>query len=264
MRQIIKTDYITRHTIMGMLSKNYIPFDNWIGYIKNKNEVILFTDSDNIISNNMNYPKINLNYIEKIVNPKDKIKGYINSSSYYLTNVRSKFDSDFFKLSGKKFIELRETQNKFDKIIKVKNDCDIDLIISFINEWDNNRGKDKYGWQLHSGYDKTFFNKFYKIEQDKLYSNFFFINDKLVGYSIVSRDTDDNEYKYIIRKCDTSYRNLSLYIDLYSFKNIFNDVGEFIIDWGASSGGVLKYKKKFPVYSEGKKWFYKFRRIENE
>lgn len=263
-RPIVKTNYITRHTIMGMLSKNYIPFKNWLGYVKNKNEVVLFIDSDHIISKYFNYPKINLNYIDKLENPKDKIGGYENSSSYFLTNIKSKFDVDFFHLSGKKFTELRETQNKFDKIIEVRNDCDIDQIISFIDKWNESRGKDKYGWQLHSGYDKTFFNNFYKKEQSKLYSNFFFIEGNLVGYSIISKQSNNNEYQYIIRKCDTKYRNLSLYIDLYSFENIFNKIGEFIIDWGASSGGVLKYKKKFPIYSEEKKWFYKFKRTENE
>ena len=261
-RPIIKTNYITKHTIMGMLSKNYMPFNNWAGYVKNKNEVILFTDSDNIISKYLNYPKINLNYIDKLESPKNRIKGYLNSSSYWLTNIKSKLDADFFKLSGKKFTEMRETQNRYDKIVEVRDDCDMELVIDFIDKWNEERGKDKYGWQLHSGYDKTFFNKFYKKERSKLYSKFFFINNELVGYSIISKESNNNEYQYIIRKCDVSYRNLTLYIDIFSFEEIFNKVGDFIIDWGASGGGVLKYKKKFPTYSEDKKWFYKFKRIE--
>lgn len=263
-RPIIKTNYITKHTIMGMLSKNYMPFNNWAGYVKNKNEVILFTNSDNIISKYLNYPKINLNYVDKLDNSKNKIKGYINSSSYQLTNVKSKLDAGFFNLSGKKYRRMRAAQNKYNKIVEVRNDCSVEEIIKFIDEWTIERGKEKYGWQLHSGYDKTFFNKFYHKEKKELWSNFFFIDGKLIGYSIISKNTNNNEYRYMIRKCNVKYADITLYIDLYSFKKVFDDVNEFILIWGASSGGVLKYKKKFPIYSENKKWFYKFKRIENE
>ena len=262
-RPIIKANYITKHTIMGMLSKNYKPFDNWCGYVKNKNEVVLFTDSNHIISKHISYPKINLNYVDKLED-KDKISGYKKSSSYSLTNIKSIFDKSFFSLSGKRFRRMRAARNKYDKIVEVRNDCNIDEIIEFIDEWTIERGKEKYGWQLHSGYDKTFFNKFYKKEKGRLWSNFFFIDGKLIGYSIISKNTNNNEYRYMIRKCNVKYTDITLYIDLYSFERVFDKVGEFVLIWGASSGGVLKYKKKFPIYSEDKKWFYKFKRTENE
>ena len=58
-------------------------------------------------------------------------------------------------------------------------------------------------------------------------------------------------YNYIIRKSDISYRNICLYCDFKMFEKIYDICSEdFIINWGGSSGNVLKYKKKFPVYSE--------------
>lgn len=255
-------NYISRHSIMGMLSKSYIPLDDNVGYLKNKKEVVLFSSDDTIIGRHLSYPKINLNYVDEIINVKDKINGYLLSSKYHSTMLLSNFSKEFFELSGHRFREIRETRNKYRKIVGVKYDVDPNEVISFIREWIVKRGDLKYGWQLHAGYDINFFTKYWYFEKESLWSNFFYIDGKLVGYSIVSKDGSDGNFKYMIRKNDTTYRNLCLYIDYFSFERMYNEVGDFIVNWGSNSGSLLKYKMKFPVLFTIKKWFYKFKRIE--
>ncbi len=247
-------NYINRHTVMGMMSKHYIPFEDYSGFYKSKKR-------DKVVVFNKDYPEgsykeINYYYIPD--KPEVKIKNMYNS-----TLLVSHFNSDFFKLIGKSNREIRETRNQYNKIITIKNDIDnIEEVILLINKWDMQSGK-KYGWQKHSGYDKTFFLKYYEQEKDNLISLFFYFNDVLVGYSIVSNIVDNNCYKYVIRKMDISSRNLCLYIDFKMFENIYNNYGrDFYINWGASSGNVLKYKKKFPIFSEDKVYFYKIKKEE--
>ena len=246
---------------MGMLSKTYKPFPDWSGYIKNKNEVVLF-DSANIPLHT-HYPKINLAYVDKLSN-KDIIPGYENTSSYKGTLLYSKLDQDFLELRGKSHIEMRETRNHYRKGgIQVRNSADLEDIKKFIGEWNIQRGDQRYGWTLHSGYDMNFFTKYWESEKDKFQTLFFYDNDKMIGYSVLSLDNVDNVYYYLLRKNLTSYRNLALYIDFTTFDTLYTNIGvEFLICWGANSGGLLKYKKKFPVYHEQEKWFYKFKKIE--
>ena len=247
-------DYISRHSVMGMLSKSYIPIENYLGFIKNKKEVVLFDSS--FAGKYSNFDKINLHYYNKII----EIEGYKKKSSYTSNLIISKFSADFFKLEGKKYREIRETRNKYNKLVEVKYKIDnIDRVVEFIKKWNIDRGKEKYGWQLHSGYDINFFNKFYNEEKDNLFSNFYYIDDELVGYAIISKEQKDNCYNYIIRKNNTKYRNLCLYIDYKIFERVFIDK-DFYINWGCSSGNVLKYKKKFPIYLCEKRHFIKYER----
>jgi len=246
-------NYINRHTIMGMMSRHYIPFEDFTGFYKSKKR-------DKVVVFNKDYFEPNckeINYYYIFEKPEIKIKSMYNS-----TLLVSHFDSEFFKLSGKSNTEVRETRNKYNKIITIKNDIkDIEEVIYLIDKWDILSGQ-KYNWQRHSGYDRSFFIKYYEKEKDNLISLFFYINDELVGYSVISKIVEDNCFKYIIRKMDISIgRNLCLYIDFKTFENLYNIYSrDFRINWGASSGNVLKYKKKFPVFSEEKVWFYKIKR----
>jgi len=245
-------NYINKHTIMGMMSKHYIPFDDFKGFYKgkNKDKVVVFDKNFSV----SNYKEVNYYYI--FDKPEPKIK-----NMYHSNLLVSHFDSEYFKLEGKKNKEIREARNKYNKIITIKKDVEnVDSVISLIDKWDEISGI-KYGWNRHSGYDRSFFLKYYEKEKDNLYSLFFYFNDVLVGYSVVSNIVEDNCFKYVIRKLDISIgRNMGLYIDFKTFENLYNVYGgEFYVNWGASSGNVLKYKKKFPVFSEDKVWFYKIK-----
>jgi len=240
---------------MGMMSRHYTPFEDFTGFYKNKirDKVVIF-NKDFLLGD---YKEVNYYYI--LEKPELKIKNMYSS-----TLLVSHFNSDFFKLEGKSKTEIRETRNKYNKVITIKKDIDdVGEVVLLIDRWDELSGK-KYGWQRHSGYDRSFFLKYYEQEKENLFSLFFYINDELVGYSIVSKIQEDNCFKYIIRKMDNSIgRNICLYIDFKTFENLYNIYGsDFYINWGASSGNVLTYKKKFPVYSEDKVWFYKIKREE--
>lgn len=250
------TNYTEKHSILGMMSKTYTPFEDYSGYIKNKKEVVLFNEN---YQNYTNYEKINLNYVN---NNKIIIPGYIQSSKYKMEMLISCFKNDYFSLKGQEHREVRETRNKYNKIVTIRYNIDsINRVLEFIEEWDNFRGKNKYGWQLRSGKDKNFFNKYWESEKSNLWSNLFYIDEKLVGYSIISKINNENCYNYLIRKNDTSYRNLCLYIDYKSFERIWCNLNnEFYINWGCSSGNLLKYKKKFPVYSCEKRYFLKYKK----
>jgi hypothetical protein len=250
-------NYITKHGVQGMLSSRYKSLENWQGYIKNFKEVILFNSS--LINNYKNFKKINLNYI----NSKEiEIEGYSKKSFYKSFQIVSFFNKEFFKLKGKDHKEIRECRNKYNKIVIIKSDLnDINEIKNFILEWNKKRGEARYGWHLHSGYDINFFERYWEEEKNNLWSNFFYIKNKLVGYSICSKDKENNCYNYIIRKGDTSYRNLNLYIDYKTFEKINENNENFYINWGCSSGSLLKYKKKFPIYKLEDKWFLKFIKI---
>jgi len=257
-------NYTTPHCILGMLSKRYKPFPYYSGYIKNRKEVVIFDPSK--IPQYLDYPKINLAYVDKM----DKntlnslIPDYKNTSGYKGTLLYSNFEQDFFKLQGKSHREMRETRNHYQKSsIQVRNSASIEDITKFIQEWNTQRGDARYGWTLHSGYDLNFFTKHWENEKDKFQALFFYDNDKLIGYSVMSLDNVDNVYYYMLRKNLTSYRNLALYIDFTTFDTLYSNIGvNFITCWGANSGSLLKYKMKFPVFHTQEKWFYKFKREE--
>ena len=244
--------YWTKHGMMGMMGKYSFFSESEKFFFKNRKNIICF-------DTNLKFKNFKTSY--SYIREKDFLKIFKKDikSKYFLIQTISKFDKNFFNLEGKKFKEIRETRNKFNKIIKIKKDADIKEILNLIDCWDVNRGE-KYGWQKHSGYDRNFFNRFFRQEKSNLQSLFFYIDGNLVGYSIISLlKENDNIYNYIIRKNDTTYRNLCLYIDYKSFEFLFQNEKEFFINWGASSGSLLKYKEKFPIYEQEKLYFFKLK-----
>jgi len=256
-------DYTSnRHAVMGMLSKNYKTLDDYKGYQKNSKEVVLFDLSLLPIYLSV-FPKINLSYLVEM--PILDL-----SSNYIILSQRKEFmlvgeiSDEFMALKGKRWIEIRETRNKYDKVISITNEIDQEKVIEFIRQWNELRGKSKYGWQLHSGYDINFFQTFYEQEKDNLWCHFFMLNDELVGYSVISRlaEGKDHCFDYVIRKTRTDLRNLCLYVDFKSFENIYRERKDFRINWGCSTGTLLKYKKKFPVFSLEPRYFVKLKDLD--
>jgi len=235
--------YINKHTIMGMLSRNYTPFEDWRGFYKNKKQTKVVTFDEGFSGD---FEEINYSYMD------NKIQG-----SYKSVMLISYFDDHFFNLTGRKYQEIRETKNKWNKRVVVKTSPDsITEVLDLIKKWDELSGA-KYRFNRHSGYDRNFFNKYWEGEKDNLFSLFFYYNNTLVGYSIVSK-LNPNCFNYIIRKVDISVgRNICLYVDYKTFENIHNFYDKFYINWGASSGNVLKYKRKFSVIQENSVYFLK-------
>jgi len=289
-----------KHALYGMMSKrdSLIDEQHFPFYVlrKNKKKVVLFPKNgkhvtfDGVRLFSKTHPeitKINLNYL-----PKDNFKslveafkeygvGYSKSSSNLLV---SEFDEEFFHLRGKGWREIRETRNSLSKSFTYKVDEPAEVlypkVVELVKWWDEVQGK-KYGWQRHSGYDKTFFEKVYPEHKDEFVSLSFYDKEtkELVGYSVVSKNIQQvicsNDafstvpcLTYIIRKCKTERRNTTLFIDFKTFewihKNIFDVSQQFYINWGASSGGVLSYKRKFPINTSVKVYFVSIKTEELE
>ena len=262
---------------MGMLSKNQVilgdydkePSGNDEFVIKrNRNKVLCFNEESarNYIGE---YDKINLGYFTEKVKSKD-MSFYAKSTAL----ITGPFHKDnFLKFKGLEFQEYRETINSLDKRVLISDtmihpETDIKNVVS---KWDDLAGKRKYGWQLHSGYDRNFFNTGYFLgEKDNLQSLFFYDKETMecIGYSVISKKASSEKsglvyplYSYIIRKYspEKKYRNLCLYIDLKAVQRLVKDKDEqSIVHWGASSGGVLNYKRsKFKnfIFREYDVWF---------
>lgn len=224
-----------------MMSKGSVLFDNLKGFKKNRTTAVSF-DSEF----DPEFPKVSYSYIHE--KPPKPIKPYKG------TQLVSRLDEEFFALSGKKYKEIRETRNYFDKIVSIKEYSKQD-VLGLIDLWSSTSGK-KYGWQLHSGYDRNFFNNWYDLEKDNLFSRFYYIGDKIVGYSILHKGT--NSWEYLLRKMDNSIRNTCLYVDYKTFEEIYKlEQKDFYVCWGASNGKLLKYKRKFGSFDETTVYFYK-------
>ena len=238
--------YINRHTIQGMMSKRYTLIDG--GFRKNKNNVVLFYPYD-YYSQFTPETKINISYL--LPDQYAEFKNIPHKKSFNGTMVISDINQEFLQLGGKKWHEFREVRNKYDKIVEVKDSPNsLQDILDLIKVWDEIRGP-IYGWQRHSGYDINFFTNYFDKEKDNLFSYFFYIDGKLVGYSVISKLGNGINFNYMIRKNNTSFRNLCLYIDIKSFLLMNKKVNKnFTINWGSASGSILKYKRKFPIYKE--------------
>lgn len=220
------------------------------------------------------YSKISFGYLNEEMLEVFKIaynvifgKKFQNSKIMRLTAIQSVLEEagQLFGnegLAGKQYKELRETRNKFQSKInsgmialhsnpstEVYQNSIKPLIEPFLKTWDENEGS-KYGWQRHSGYDKSFFSteRYEKIAKE-LQTTFLLDipNNKLIGYSVISLQpiTDSKTFPYVIRKCNTNYsRNITKFLDYTNTKSLYETIKEksFSIHWGASSGGVLKYK----------------------
>jgi len=231
--------YTSKYCLMGMMSNRFTVLGDWQGFQKNKNTCVSF--DTNFVPD---AKKVNFSYIYE----KPDFKCAKS------TQVVSVFDNEFFELRGKKFREIRETRNKFDKVTGVTDECDKHDVLDLIDTWDERSGQ-KYGWYRHSGYDRTFFNRWYDVERENLLSRFFYIEDKLIGYSILHKA--DDCYEYLIRKMDNTLRDTCLYVDYKTFEEIYKvENKKFYVNWGASSGGVARYKKKFPVHEQSDVYFY--------
>lgn len=275
--------YINNNSIYGMMNKNCekINNDNYCSFYKTKNKKKI-TIFNYVLSEEEEekYDEINYMYMDS----KPNIKG-----SYKLSNVLSLLESKLFtNLNRKDNKELYETYRKF--INRGINICEYDFnnidmkndILQMIEKWRySDKGGKKYGWQEHAGIDKSFFDRYDKMEQwerDKFQILIFYLFNKettlydCVGYSVIEREYNlydkKPKFSYLIRKCLMIERNITEFIDYITFKSLYEkckfdlDGGiDFIVDWGSSGGGVLWYKThKWKVYEIKDKWFYKKRK----
>lgn len=189
---------------------------------------------------------------------------------YNLTEVISEITPEVLdSCPRKKFKNIHDAITKFK--YKITASCltldKVDDLIKFINQWavDEKCGE-KYGWQLHVGIDKHIITQYITDPSFHLRTQIymFYDEDEIVGYSCIElpQEPYDKPIVYIVRKCRNGgkYNNLTRYIDWFTFKemeSLHEDASKpFLVNWGASSGKLLWYKKhEWPIYSLKEKWF---------
>lgn len=237
--------YINKHSIMGMLSKNQTIVEANGSIVRSQNKIFCFDVG--VAENYMGvYRDIGFAYIP------DRVKAdHLNFYGKSTAVISGPFSqANMFDFPGQEFKGYRRTLNSLDgKVLVADRMLNPDDVLNVMADW-NAVARDKY-WRLHSGYDKNFFTSMYFAqEKDRLQTLFFYDKESMrcLGYSVISKLRNDSlgvpMFSYVIGKCVPDYaNNLAFYLDLKTFQKLAVDLGgEFLIHWGASSGGVLNYK----------------------
>jgi hypothetical protein len=246
---------------MGMLSKNQTMNDD-LAIVRNRSKVFCF-DVDTARTYVGKYPQVYFGYIADRVKAED-----ISYNGKMTCTISGPFSRDnLFDFPGRDFKGWRRTINAFADRIMVS---DVMLnpsdVVDLVTAW-NAAARDRH-FRLFSGYDKNFFqNQYFGDEKDRLQCLFFYDKQSMrcVGFSVLSLEPDGRlgvpTYRYVIGKYlpDKDFNNLSFYLDLLTFQRLALRVdGEFLIHWGASDGGVHRYKTEkfrhflfdtYPVWS---------------
>lgn len=238
-------DFITQIFVASFLSKKYIPFADFSGFIKNDTEIALFNYQDLELYID-NYNEIKIFALTEDEYKDFKIRNIKHNRIKIKTTVLP-FDEAFFYLSGKTYEKIRRYRNYYTKKIHltIKDEPNsFDDITIFVRKWKQIRQNAHF--QFFIGYEINFFQKYYTKFKNQLICRFFYIGNELVGYVVLER-INKNLYNLIHRKANTNYQNLCLYIDYYAFQTVFNEIQEpFYINMGSDIGesGMSNYKAK--------------------
>lgn len=252
LNNITLDDIKTKPYRASFLSRNYVPFNDFSGFIKSKNQIILY--SENMIEKFKNHESVRLYHVSK--EEVEKVKSrYKIKSSYYNTSIITKLGSEYFTLSGKANKEKRNVMNRFNINIPLsiqEHPNSIEEVKLFLKDWKCKR-KVKYNEMLmFTGYDLNFIKKYLIKFKDNLITKFYYLNSKLVGFTIIEK-VNDNFYNLLIRKVDPSISQLTYYIDYSTFCEIYENTGQdLVVNLGIDGDkGIHAYKtKKFPVCQE--------------
>lgn len=178
------------------------------------------------------------------------------NSGYYKVRdnkiVVLKFDPNFFELKGKRNKKIRYFRNYYSRLNNLEifdKPQNINDIGKFLQKWKSTAKHATYPYII--GIDKNFFRKFAFKNSDKFINRFFYLNDELVGYSVIEK-ISNTEYNHLIRKADRTINHMSLYIDLMVYNEIYQTVGtSFLVNLGESGGQENLIREKtenFPVH----------------
>ncbi|SDE79596.1 hypothetical protein [Riemerella columbipharyngis] len=186
-----------------------------------------------------------LNYVSEIPH----IEGKIIKTKRTAKLAISSIDKDFLQLRGRKAKAVRNAERRYkDLSVRAIKRSDIPGLLQFIDEWIKSYGKAKYGMQLHAGYDKRFFQDFWN--ETDYFGYIFHLHGKAVGYSVFTKEENHGAVNYLVGKSDMRYSNLSVAIDMASFRALHHEKGDVKVCWGASTGSLLKYKEKFNITTQ--------------
>lgn len=273
-------NYVNRLTCLAMMNRNCV-FDGASGRLrfwksKARNRLVAFGDSD------MAYPR-GLKQVSRMYLDSDpKVKG-----SYSMDEIVSEIDcAEFFDgkgpekriLNGKRFAEMRGAVNKWSRRMAAGEltaeplcAANLDDVLAMLEKWrymDN--GGMKYMWQERAGCDKAFCSRIvsdFEGISGEIIATVFRLGGECAGYSTIPKSPTSYaangtpEVTYLTRKVVNSEgrRDLTEFVDWHTFREFRRanpEIGAFLVNWGASSGGVKWYKThKFPLHDVEPKWF---------
>ena len=283
LKKMAKHNYIDKWTCIGMMNKNcsLVQKDGLLSFNKTKNASKAVAFSLDYKFDPLLHKQVSWLYLDDCPDREEF------DSIYSLEEIVSVIEpSRWFwqedhrpacALAGKSFIEWRGTINKWCRLQKEKrftveslSYSNLDETLQMVEEWRYlGNGGMKYGWQERAGCDKALVQRFasnYEGIQGYVVGSVFRLDGAVVGYSCIEKAPMCNvdgipEVKYLTRKVLSTIdrRNITEYIDYKTIELVHQsnqDLKQFLVNWGASSGGVHWYKThKFPVYSLETKWF---------
>jgi len=219
------------------------------GFIKNRNEIELFDYRDANTFLHL-YPKIKLFGLSSIE------YFYFKQMDIKHTKTKDqmvvlKLDDNFFQLNGKRYSAIRYRRNYYKKRMEIdirEEYTSKQEVIDLIRKWKDIR-QDAH-FQMFIGQDINYFEKYFDKENKNIISRFFYHGDEIVGYVIVEK-IQEGVYQHLLRKVNTNYAGLCLFVDYSIFELIYKQTNKpFIMNFGSCSGskGILQYKTLyFPV-----------------
>lgn len=270
--RLLKTDTY----IKTFISKVNVPIykdGKMIATVKSGKDIALYDYEDYIENNEYyfnNFENVRLNHISKITVDKVKkdIKGGLKnviSSQIRMIHLLKYIDDEKLQFNGKEFRVERWNRNHYDKMgLEILQEYKkIEDVIELLDFWGKIKSKENGGMSFH-GYDKNFFNQYYKDTKINLGDNFiplfFYHNDRLISVLVLERTATDFWILHT-RKCDRlNYPNLNLYTDIYGFRMIWEKYKiPFYVNIGFETGKRCTYKtKRFYTHSEFKSFHLKF------
>lgn len=275
-------NYIDKWTCIAMMNKNCSLLDSeHLGFSKTKSQSKVAAFSLDYKFDPNVHKQVSWLYLD--LEP-DKSQF---DSVYSLEEVVSRIDCKrmfwtedsrpSYALPGPSMREWRGTVNKWKRIekdgrlvVERLDSSSLQETVDMVEKWRHlDNGGMKYGWQERAGCDKALVKRYidnFEGIQDYVTGTVFRLDGEVVGYSCIEKTSLTAvdglpEFKYLTRKVlsTSGRRNLTEYVDYKTLELVHEAnprIKTFLVNWGASSGGVLWYKKhKFPLYSLETKWF---------
>jgi hypothetical protein len=233
--------------LLGPQSKNIQVINNCFFWKVGKKQHVTFLNT--ILENDLvelrKFPELSIHYVSEdnfnILKSNFDVDKDKNISIGYLV------DSDFLKLPGVKFKKIRNNINRCEKLnltieSNFRNISDVEKLIF---TWRDTLA-DKY-FRDFSGKNLFFYRNNFHVNCENI---FVYDVDRLISFGTLSPIVDGN-CSYVIGKAlAKNYIGISEFTDMQIYKRVFNKVGEFKINLGQATKGLIFYKSKFPNSKE--------------
>lgn len=242
-------DFFTDSYKKWVMGKNTPIDDNLSGYITRDQKLVLF-ELDRLIELKDDFAYVLVHSAsEKKYQEFLKMNIKHNKRIWYSPMYRC--GPEFFSLKGKKYKNIRNGRNKWEKEVVIESKPrfwdDIKQIIMLWRE----QSESRY-FRMFTSNEWNFINTHIQHNFNNYITYCYYICDKIVGCSIYEHIRDDL-FLSLFRKSDVSYPKLSNYIDYRSFHNVYDKYGEFFINIGDDGGreNLRKFKiQQFDVHKE--------------